>query len=84
MALVAQLTRGEFAVEGKTLNKDEFVTCGGVELAEVNFRTMESKRVPGLYFGGEVLNIDGITGGFNFQAAWTTARLAGEAIAGSL
>ena len=80
-ALIAQLTRAEFAVTGKSLNKDEFVTCGGVPLDEVNLKTMESKTTAGVYYAGEVLDIDGITGGFNFQAAWTTGRLAGLAIA---
>jgi len=79
--LVQQLTRTEFAVTGKSLNKDEFVTCGGVRLSEVNFKTMESRLCPGLYFAGELLDIDGVTGGFNFQAAWTTGWLAGRAIA---
>ena len=72
----------EFAVSGKSTNKDEFVTCGGVRLREVNFRTMESRLCPGLHFAGEVLDIDGVTGGFNFQAAWTTGWLAGRAMAG--
>ena len=80
-ALVQQLTRTEFAVTGKSLNKDEFVTCGGVKLGEVNFKTMESKVCPGLFFAGELLDIDGITGGFNFQAAWTTGFIAGNAMA---
>jgi predicted Rossmann fold flavoprotein len=79
--LIAQLTRTGFAVTGKSLNKDEFVTCGGVRLAEVNFKTMESRVCPGLYFAGELLDIDGVTGGFNFQAAWTTGWIAGNAIA---
>jgi predicted Rossmann fold flavoprotein len=79
--LIQQLLRTEFAVTGKSLNKDEFVTCGGVRLGEVNFKTMESKICPGLYFAGEVLDIDGITGGFNFQSAWTTGWLAGRAMA---
>lgn len=78
-----QLQRTEFRVTGKSLNKDEFVTCGGVRLGEVNFKTMESKVCPGLFFAGEVLDLDGITGGFNFQAAWTTGWLAGRALAGS-
>jgi len=78
--LIQQLTRSEFVVTGKSLNKDEFVTCGGVKLAEVNFKTMESKLCPGLYFAGELLDIDGITGGFNFQAAWTTGWIAGNAM----
>lgn len=73
-----------FTVEGKSMNKDEFVTCGGVNLDEVNFKTMESRLVPNLHFAGEVLDIDGITGGFNFQAAWATGKLAGEAIAAKL
>jgi hypothetical protein len=73
--------RPEFPVIGKSLNKDEFVTCGGVHLNEVNFKTMESKICPGLYFAGELLDIDGITGGFNFQSAWTTGWLAGNAMA---
>lgn len=73
------LTRSEFQIEGKTTNKQEFVTCGGVSLKEVNFTTMESKLCKGLYFAGEVLDIDGITGGFNFQSAWTTSWIAGNA-----
>ena len=80
--LIQQLLRSEFSVTGKSLNKDEFVTCGGVKLNEVNFKTMGSKICPGLFFAGEVLDIDGITGGFNFQAAWTTGWLAGRAMAG--
>jgi predicted Rossmann fold flavoprotein len=79
--LIQQLLRSEFSVTGKSLNKDEFVTCGGVRLSEVNFKSMESKICPGLFFAGEVLDIDGITGGFNFQAAWTTGWLAGKAMA---
>jgi predicted Rossmann fold flavoprotein len=79
--LVQQLQRTEFQVVGKSLNKDEFVTCGGVRLSEVNFKTMESRICPGLYFAGELLDIDGITGGFNFQAAWTTGWHAGKAMA---
>lgn len=79
--LIQQLTRTELAVTGKSLNKDEFVTCGGVRLAEVNFKTMESRLCPGLYFAGELLDVDGVTGGFNFQAAWTTGWLAGQAMA---
>lgn len=82
--LIQQLTRTEFAVTGKSLNKDEFVTCGGVKLGEVNFKTMESRICPGLYFAGELLDIDGITGGFNFQAAWTTGWIAGKAMAVAL
>ncbi|MEL7399397.1 MAG: aminoacetone oxidase family FAD-binding enzyme, partial [Pseudomonadota bacterium] len=70
-----------FPVTGKSTYKDEFVTAGGVKLAEVNFKTMESKQFPGLHFAGEVLDIDAITGGFNFQAAWTTGWIAGKAMA---
>jgi len=80
-SLVGQLTDARFAVEGKSTFKDEFVTCGGVKLSEVDFRTMESRLCPGLHFAGEVLDIDGITGGFNFQNAWTTGYLAGTAAA---
>ena len=78
--LIQQLLRTEFQVTGKSLNKDEFVTCGGVRLNEVDFKTMGSKVCPGLFFAGEVLDVDGITGGFNFQAAWTTGWLAGRAM----
>jgi predicted Rossmann fold flavoprotein len=79
--LLELLLRTPLQVQGKTTHKEEFVTCGGIPLAEVNFKTMESRRVPGLYFAGEVLDVDGITGGFNFQAAWTTGFLAGQAMA---
>ena len=79
-ALVNQLTDCRFQVKGKTTNKDEFVTCGGVKLKEIDFRRMESRIVPGLHFAGECLDIDGITGGFNFQAAWTGGRIAGLAM----
>lgn len=78
--LVQELTQGEHLIAGKGVFKEEFVTCGGINLKEVNFKTMESKLVPGLYFAGEILDIDGITGGFNFQSAWTTAYLAGNAM----
>ena len=81
-ALAAQIGEGEFAVTGKSMFKEEFVTCGGVRLSEVDFKTMESRLVPGLHFAGEVLDIDGVTGGFNFQAAWTAGWLAGRAMAG--
>jgi predicted Rossmann fold flavoprotein len=79
--LVDLLTNDRYAVSGRTTFKEEFVTCGGVRLAEVDFRTLESRKCPGLHFAGEVLDIDGITGGFNFQAAWTTGWLAGQAMA---
>lgn len=80
-SLLQQLIRTELPVTGKSLNKEEFVTCGGVRLSEVNFRTMQSRVCPGLYFAGELLDIDGLTGGFNFQAAWTTGWIAGGAMA---
>lgn len=80
--LATQLTAAEFKVDGKSMFKDEFVTCGGVKLSEVDFKTMESRKCPGLHFAGEVLDIDGVTGGFNFQNAWTTGFLAGTACAG--
>jgi predicted Rossmann fold flavoprotein len=79
--LVESICRGQFPIRGKGVFKDEFVTCGGVKLSEVNFKTMESRRCPGLFLAGEVLDIDGVTGGFNFQSAWTTGWLAGQAIA---
>lgn len=78
--LVQALTQGSYSVTGKGIFKDEFVTCGGVSLKAVNFKTMESRVCPGLYLAGEVLDIDGITGGFNFQSAWTTGWLAGQAM----
>jgi predicted flavoprotein YhiN len=80
-ALVQKLTATKFEVSGKSLNKDEFVTCGGVRLSDVDFKTMQSKICPGLFFAGELLDIDGITGGFNFQAAWTTGWIAGRSMA---
>lgn len=73
-----------FTVTGRGLYKDEFVTCGGVPLKEVAMDRMESKKVPGLYFAGEVLDIDGITGGYNFQSAWTTGFIAGHECAKSV
>lgn len=78
--LASELTGGEFRVHGKSTFKEEFVTAGGVALEEVNFRTFESKLLPCLYFAGEVLNIDAITGGFNFQNAWTGGFIAAKAI----
>lgn len=76
--IIEILSNDVYSVEGKTTFKEEFVTCGGVDLNEVNMRTMESKIIPGLYFTGEVLDIDAITGGYNFQAAWSTAYTAGQ------
>jgi hypothetical protein len=80
-ALIEQVLHGVYRLHGKGEFKEEFVTCGGVNLDEVNFKTMESRRCSGLYFAGEILDIDGVTGGFNFQVAWTTGWLAGQAMA---
>ena len=77
--LADQLKAVPFQVTGKGQFKDEFVTCGGVSLNEINFKTMESRLCPGLHVVGELLDIDGETGGFNFQNAWTTGYLAGTA-----
>ena len=79
--LLDGLKSARYEAQGKTTNKDEFVTCGGIGRKTINFKTMESRVIPGLYFTGECIDIDGITGGFNFQAAWTTAHLAASAIA---
>ncbi len=76
--LVNTFFNDEYEVRGKTTFKEEFVTAGGVSLQSVDMQTMQSKRVPNLYFAGEVLDIDGITGGFNFQAAWSTGLVAGK------
>jgi predicted flavoprotein YhiN len=76
-----KLFSSEFNVKGKAANKSEFVTCGGVKLSEISLKTMESKICPGLFFSGEILDIDGLTGGFNLQAAWTTGYIAGESMA---
>jgi hypothetical protein len=76
--LAQKLTEDRYQVEGKTTNKQEFVTCGGVTLKEIDFKTMQSKICPQLFFAGEILDIDGITGGFNFQNAWTTGYIAGK------
>jgi predicted Rossmann fold flavoprotein len=78
--LLENLLRCPFHIKGKTTFKEEFVTCGGVDLSEIDLDRMESKKVKGLHFAGEVLNIDGETGGFNFQAAWTTANAAAKAL----
>ncbi len=78
--MIQELTQGAYQIQGKGAFKEEFVTCGGVTLKQVNFKTMASRITPGLYFAGEVLDIDGVTGGFNFQSAWTTAWIAGHAI----
>jgi len=76
--LVHTLTSDTYQVQGKTTFKEEFVTCGGVSLKSINTKTMESKVAPGIFFAGEILDVDGITGGYNFQAAWTTAYIAGQ------
>ena len=81
--LLQELQRGEFQITGKGVFKEEFVTCGGVKLAEIDFKTMASRVCPGLYFAGEIIDVDGVTGGFNFQNAWTTGWLAGQALARS-
>lgn len=78
--LSIELTKGNYLIQGKGMFKDEFVTCGGVTLKEVDFKTMMSKICRNLYFAGEVLDIDGVTGGFNFQNAWTTGYIAGKGI----
>ncbi|SEL61649.1 hypothetical protein SAMN04487910_2806 [Aquimarina amphilecti] len=78
--LSQELTKGVFMVKGKSTFKEEFVTAGGIDLKEINFKTFESKKYENLYFAGEILNIDAITGGFNFQNAWTGAYIAAQAI----
>lgn len=80
--LLEALIRCPFEIKGKTTFKEEFVTCGGVDLSDIDLERMESKEIKNLFFAGEVLNIDGETGGFNFQAAWTTAYVAACAIVG--
>lgn len=77
-SVAEKLKRDFYAVEGKTTNKEEFVTCGGVTLSEIDFKTMESRLCKGLHFAGEILDIDGVTGGFNFQSAWTTGWIAAQ------
>ncbi len=78
--LAQELTAASFVIQGKGIFKEEFVTCGGVSLKEVDFKTMQSRVVENLFFAGEVLDIDGITGGFNFQSSWTTGWIAGNAL----
>jgi predicted Rossmann fold flavoprotein len=78
--LSQELAQGRYLIKGKGAFKEEFVTCGGVNLKQVDFKTMASRCCPGLYFAGEILDIDGVTGGFNFQSAWTTGWLAGQAM----
>ena len=76
--IINVLQNDTYTVEGKTTFKEEFVTAGGVDLNEVDFNTMQSKKTEGLYFAGEVLDVDGVTGGFNFQAAWSTGFVAAK------
>ena len=78
--IVNVLSASEYAIAGKGVFKEEFVTCGGIRLQDVNFQTMESKICQGLFFAGEVLDIDGVTGGFNFQSAWTTSWIAAQGL----
>jgi hypothetical protein len=78
--LANQLTNGEFQVNGKSTFKEEFVTAGGIDLKEINFKTMESKLHKNLFFAGEIVNIDAITGGFNFQNAWTSGFIVAQTI----
>jgi predicted Rossmann fold flavoprotein len=80
--LVQTLTGQVFEVAGKTTFKEEFVTSGGIKLQEIDANTMQSRIVPNLYFAGEIMNVDGVTGGFNFQHAWTSGFIAGRSIAG--
>ncbi|MEI8125527.1 MAG: NAD(P)/FAD-dependent oxidoreductase [Parachlamydiaceae bacterium] len=79
--ILEALQQSTFQIDGKSTYKDEFVTCGGVKLQEIDFKTMESRLCPGLHFAGEVLDVDGVTGGFNFQNAWTTGWIAGHSMA---
>ena len=80
--LIKNLCANEYAVKGKTTFKEEFVTSGGIQLNEIDFNTMQSKKHPGLFFAGEIINVDGITGGYNFQNAWTTGWISAKAISG--
>lgn len=79
--IIENLLRMPFEIDGKTSFKEEFVTAGGIDLAEINPETMEMRKHPGLYATGEILDIDGVTGGYNFQAAWSTAAIVSESIA---
>ena len=82
--LIRLLTDMSMHIEGKTTFKEEFVTAGGIELSGIDAATMMSKLVPNLYFAGEIMNVDGVTGGFNFQHAWSSGMLAARSIAASL
>lgn len=83
-ALAGQIVAGRFKIEGRSVNKDEWVTSGGVPLEEIDPETMQSRLRPGLFFAGELLDVDGLAGGYNIQAAWTTARVAAQGIAAAL
>jgi predicted flavoprotein YhiN len=76
--LIEILLRDVYTIKGKTTFKEEFVTCGGITLSEIDPQTMQSRVARGLYFAGEILNVDGITGGFNFQHAWSSAYIAAQ------
>jgi predicted Rossmann fold flavoprotein len=78
--LLTELQQGAYFIQGKGVFKEEFVTCGGVHLKEINFKTMESRCCPGLFLAGELLDVDAVTGGFNFQNAWTTGWIAGQSM----
>jgi predicted Rossmann fold flavoprotein len=78
--LIEHLLRDAYQVTGKTTFKEEFVTCGGINLTEINPQTMESRIVPGIYFAGEIMDVDGITGGFNFQHAWSSGYIAAQSL----
>ena len=81
--MAAKFYADAYTIEGKTTYKQEFVTAGGADCQSIDWKTMQSRMTPGLFFAGEILNVDGITGGFNFQNAWTTGWLAGTAMARS-
>lgn len=80
--LIEKLIRDTYSIKGKTTFKEEFVTCGGIKTSEIDSKTMESRVVPGIYFAGEILDVDGITGGFNFQHAWSSGYIAAESMVG--
>jgi predicted Rossmann fold flavoprotein len=80
--LIEHLLRDTYSIKGKTTFKEEFVTCGGITLSEVDPQTMESRKAPGIYFAGEIMDVDGITGGYNFQHAWSSSWIAAQHIAG--
>ena len=80
--LVKNVCSLEIDIKGKTTFKEEFVTAGGIKLNEIDSNTMMSKRIPGLFFAGEIMDVDGITGGYNFQHAWTSGFVAAKAITG--